>query len=259
MKRIISVIIALLPLCSSCTTVTRMNIYPVPEESAIHAGKIPGSRIVTAAGGGREATGLFYRGGDRLAVILHGSGGTVDSEAVCAKRFIEKGYSILIPEYPGYGASKKYTANESDIYDDCAALITDIQRREKLLPANTLIYGRSLGAAVAVEMIRRDFGAKLICVTPFTSMPDLVTAHGAPSFIEPMINDQEYNNLKKAFDIDCPVLIVSGEKDKKVPHWMALKLNEVFPNSTLLVLGTDKHTNIYEDFTDEIWEKIAGF
>jgi len=150
MKRIISVIIALLPLCSSCTTVTRMNIYPVPEESAIHAGKIPGSRIVTAAGGGREATGLFYRGGDRLAVILHGSGGTVDSEAVCAKRFIEKGYSILIPEYPGYGASKKYTANESDIYDDCAALITDIQRREKLLPANTLIYGRSLGAAVAV-------------------------------------------------------------------------------------------------------------
>jgi len=55
------------------------------------------------------------------------------------------------------------------------------------------------------------------------------------------------------------VLIVSGEGDKKVPHWMARKLNEVFPNSTLLVLGTDKHENIYEDFTDEIWEKIAGF
>jgi fermentation-respiration switch protein FrsA (DUF1100 family) len=108
-------------------------------------------------------------------------------------------------------------------------------------------------------MAARKLASRLILITPFTSMNSVVVFYGAPVFMLPLINDQLFDNYKKAASIECPVLIVSGEKDNVIPHRMSLDLKEAFADSTIIVLQTNKHQNVYEDFTPVVWKQIGDF
>lgn len=254
-----TVIAVILLFLTSCGSASRRMIYHPVRSRDINTSLLPGSEIISYSKEGRTANGLIYKGGSHLAVIFHTSYGTVESEIECAERYIGFGYTVLIPEYPGYGISGEYRSNENDIYEDTDLLIRSVMRENGYKPADTVLYGRSLGAAVAIEMARRNLGKKLVCISPFTSMAEIISSKGLPGFIDQNFNDQEYANLPKAFDIYCPVLIVSARHDKKVPFSMAEKLNEVFPESTLIAIDSGKHEDIYDDFTEEIWDIILHF
>ena len=252
-------LVLLLGSMSACSFIVRNNIYAVASEKTISLDRFPGSQIVRIDYNYREVQGLFYEGGDRLVVIFHAAPTTLNGEIPTAIRFAERKNSVLLIEYPGYGVSKKYRPEEADIYDDAEALLLQVQRKGNYYPDRTSVYGISLGAAVAIEMVRREHATKLICVAPFTSMHDLLHKRGIPAPIEALINSQSFNNLRKAPDIECPVLIVSGKGDRTAPHSMALRLSEVFPNCELLALESDRHYDIYKDFSDATWKRVLDF
>ena len=243
----------------ACSSITDKSIYSIPSDETINSSALPGSEIVVCLSGNRETKGLFYRGEKDLIVIFHGNAGTVNTEIQIARYFIERKFSVLIPEYPGYGISKKYQPTEKNIYADSESLIRHIQNKYNFVPSNTTLYGRSLGAAIAIEMATRKMGGKLILVTPFSSMNDMFILYGAPFIIVPVINSQHYDNLKKAKFLDCPTLIVAGDMDRRTPYTMSLQLFRTFSNAALIVIDSNRHGSVYEDFTAETWKKILNF
>lgn len=244
---------------NSCASIARRFIYRIPEETTIENAILPESGLVSVQFGKRELKGLFCRGGSRLAVIFHGNGDTINDEMKAARRFFDGGYSVLLPEYPGFGLSKRYSPSEKSIYADASALLGYIQEKYGFAPADTVLYGRSLGAAIAVEMALRHAGSSLILVCPFSSMNELFVYYHAPAWIIPLINDQLYANLLKASRIRIPTLIVASSGDTKIPCRMSDRLATSFPDSTLIILDSASHGSIYADFSDDLWDRIVSF
>jgi pimeloyl-ACP methyl ester carboxylesterase len=65
----------------------------------------------------------------------------------------------------------------------------------------------------------------------FFKMADAMQRHSARSY------------LRK---INCPVLIIAGEKDVFTPLWLSLKMHKLIPNSEILILKQGSHAGLVE-------------
>ncbi|HNY21869.1 MAG TPA: alpha/beta fold hydrolase [Treponemataceae bacterium] len=242
----------------SCSVISMAVIYRDPQYIEIDTGFIPDAHAVYSRGRGRVVAGLFCMRSDRLVVLFHGVNSTINDELVIGKWYVEHGYSVLIPEYPGFGISSRYSANEKDIYRDVIRLIGQIQRQYNFTEDKTILYGRSLGAAIAMEMATRKLGDKLVLVSPFSTMNDMFLYNGAPWILIPILNNQAYDNLAKAKKLSVPTLIIGCASDTVIPIEMSAKLNRVLRNSKMLIIGAGDHGTIYEHFTEETFSAILA-
>jgi alpha-beta hydrolase superfamily lysophospholipase len=164
--------------------------------------------------------------GSRGAVLIcHSRAGNVTLE--CRARDLEGwhrevGVSVLIFDYPGYGRSEG-RPSEAGCYAAAEAAyqwLTD----EKGLPADQVVlYGRSLGSAVAVDLASRRPHRALILVSPFTSLPDVVH-HLYPVLPAEALMRNRFPSLAKIGRCTQPVFMVHGTADRQVPFELGQEL-----------------------------------
>ena len=252
------IILTIMPFMS-CTYISTSLIYKAPPDAVIDTAYIPDSAVITSKEGERVVTGLFYKGDSTLVVLFHGNNGTINNELQCARWFSDRGRSVLLPEYPGFGVSSRYSPNEKNIYADSASLIRFIQETFRFDAEKTIVVGRSLGAAVATEMATRNLGWRLILITPFSSMNEMFIQKGAPRILVPFINNQRYNNQAKAKAITIPTLIVGSSDDAVIPLSMAKELRKQLNDASLIIVKSSSHGSIYNDFPEEVIARMVSF
>ena len=224
----------------------------VPERPA------PGTVLVQVESQGRMASGLLIPRGPTLVVVLHGNGSNAERELEFVQRFVARKDTVLIPEYPGYGISRDYDAREEAIYDDVEAVIRDVQKQSGFAPENTKIVGISLGGGVAVELAQRGLAGKLVLLSTFSSVDDMLALYG-PKLIASLLNTEKFDNVAKAPSIDIDTLIVHGDNDDLVPYYMAEELHAAFPNSTLVPYVNTQHASLRSDLDEDTWGQILAF
>ena len=135
------------------------------------------------------------------------------------------GVSIFIFDYRGYGQSLGHTS-EQGTYDDLrGAIAMLVQRGWK--PDRMILFGRSLGAAVALQVAIETTPAGVILETPFTSIRDMGWSHYTLFyFLLGWLIQADYDNLAKIGRLHCPLLILHGTKDTICPPRMARELFE---------------------------------
>lgn len=240
----------------SCKAYVRSNIFPAPGDISVP--KIGNDELIEVRNSDRIAKGLLSKKGNKIVIIFHGNGSTIANEYKPSEYFYLNNFSILLVEYPGYGISKEYKVSEENIYADSEALIMHIMNKYHYEIKDIYLYGRSLGAAVAVEMAKRKLGSKLILITPFTSMVDAVAKSSSKEFAEKNVEDR-FDNMEKAKNIVMPTLIIHGKNDKLVPYEMGVSLSKEFKNCRFITMDTDEHRNIYNYFQSNNWKEIADF
>ena len=103
-------------------------------------------------------------------------------------------------------------------------LATDLFR-DQFKDKDIIIYGESLGTAVAIDLASRYNFSGIILESPFTSMLDLAQKY-YPIFPVKLILKDRYESRKKLNDIKSPVLVMHGKKDKIVPFYMGEQILE---------------------------------
>ncbi|MBI2911760.1 MAG: alpha/beta hydrolase [Chloroflexi bacterium] len=125
------------------------------------------------------------------------------------------GVSVLLFDYRGYGRSAG-SPSEEGTYHDAEGAVAFLAGRTGQ-PAEHLVYfGRSLGAAVALEMALRRPPAALIIESPFLSIPHM--AREVYPFLPALggLLRTRYDSLGKIPRLTAPVLVVVGEADDVV-------------------------------------------
>ena len=160
---------------------------------------------------------------------LHGNAGNISHRVDNILLLHRKlGLSVFIIDYRGYGQSDG-KPSESGLYLDAEAalgyLIDDMGLQAE---RSIVLYGRSLGAAVAVEMATRYRVRGLILESGFSSVREMVrTMHpGVPARLTLVLFDARYDSLAKIGAVESPVMILHGERDYTVPFEMAEMLFE---------------------------------
>jgi hypothetical protein len=184
--------------------------------------------------------GWFIPTNDEKGVVLfcHGNAGNLSDRLDSIKIFHALGQSVLIFDYRGYGKSGGGSISENGTYLDAEAAwdyLTEVKRKS---PKNIVIFGRSLGGAVAAETALRKGPACLILESTFISVPAIARKY-YPWLPAGLIARYRYATLDKIGLIRCPKLIVHSKADEIIPFEHGRKIYEkaVPPKEFLEIKG----------------------
>lgn len=168
-----------------------------------------------AAADGVTLHGWWIEGrGDRVLIWYHGNAGNVGDRLYNARWFVDRlGVDVVLVDYRGYGRSAG-TPDEAGVYLDGLAVYDAVAARS--VPAqDVILFGRSLGGAVAIETaLRRPAGA-LVLESVFRSVRALAREHYW--FVPSAVIRTRMDNESKIGRVDVPTLVLHGDRDAIVP------------------------------------------
>ncbi|HUL89243.1 MAG TPA: alpha/beta hydrolase, partial [Pseudolabrys sp.] len=153
------------------------------------------------------------RGTKRVVVYFQGNAGALNLRAVRFKWLIADGTGLVALSYRGYGGSSGKPSEAGLISDALAAYDFAAAR----YPAKRIVlWGESLGTAVATALAtKREVGA-LILDAPFTSAVDVGAAAYPFAPVRWFMKDT-FHSDERIVRVDAPLLMLHGEQDRVVP------------------------------------------
>ena len=190
---------------------------PPPEETPADHGLPYEDVRLTTADGVTLAAWFLPAGAEEGAVIFnHGNAGNIAGRLIGASAFLDAGFSVLLYDYRGYGASEGKPSEEGTYLDALAAYDWLVGQRG--LPARRVVtYGESLGGGVAVELARRRPVAAVFVESTFTSLPD-VGARIYPFLPVRLLATIRYASQDKVAELGVPLLVAHSPEDEIVTY-----------------------------------------
>ncbi|MFQ5872224.1 MAG: alpha/beta hydrolase [Dehalococcoidia bacterium] len=194
--------------------------------------------------------GWFVPGeGDITFLWLHGNAGNISHRVNHIKLIHQQlAVSIFIFDYRGYGHSEG-KPSEKGTYLDTEAALEYLRSRPDVDPKDKLVlFGQSLGAAVAVETASRHKVDGLVLESPFTSIRAMAKRGYPylPSGLLLHLVEARYDALSKIRKTPIQLMVVHGDRDEIVPIEMGRELFEAAnePKRFYTVEGAG-HNDIY--------------
>jgi len=165
---------------------------------------------------------------DAPAVLyLHGARWNLNGSAFRMEGWTRMGYSVLAIDYRGFGESTPLLPSEETAFEDAAAALRELARRQPDA-AKRFVYGHSLGGAIAIDLAARPdmpAFAGLIVESSFTSVAAMLSTlkwgklPGASLLVT-----QPFASVEKIATLTTPMLFLHGTADRVVPHTMSDEL-----------------------------------
>ncbi len=182
-----------------------------------------------------------------LILYFHGNADNLKRWGEYAIDFTSLGYDILMVDYRGYGKSTG-TPTESNLYSDGDTVWNWAQNN---LPATRIIlYGRSLGSAVASQLATIHPPDRLLLETPFDELQGtLYTPVRSVLTYFPL--QSQFPNKAFLKKVTCPIVIFHGTEDWVVPLSSAEKLKPSLKKEDRFVIiegGGHRNLRDFENF-----------
>jgi pimeloyl-ACP methyl ester carboxylesterase len=198
----------------------------------LHAWHVKGSPLVLYFGGNAEDVSWIL---ERAAQQVPGAG-------------------WLLVDYRGYGSSagspseERLVADSIEWYDHA---------RQKLNASGIVVFGRSLGSGVAVQLAAARPVEAVILVTPFDSLTN-VARHHYPYLPVKWILKHPFDSLARAPAVAAPLLCLVAQRDQVIPLVHSRRLFDAWHGPKRWVeLGGAGHNST--DDVPAFWQAIREF
>lgn len=148
-------------------------------------------------------------------LFFHGNAGNISHRLAYLPMFQKLKLNLFLFDYRGYGQSSG-TPSETGTYNDALATWDYLTETRDIPSTEIVLYGESLGGAIASWLATQRHSAMLILASTFTSIPELAQ-NIYPFLPARWIARFEYNTLANLKSIDLPVFIAHSPHDEIVP------------------------------------------
>lgn len=225
-------------------------LYQPPKSGYIDTNNI--IKINTKDGALISAIYLPNKNAKFTILVNHGNAEDVGLMMPFLQELCDHGFAIFAYDYHGYGTSTG-KPTENNTYLDVDAAYDYLTLQLHIPPNDIILYGHSLGAALAIDLAARKPVAGLIVESPFVSAYRTVTHI-------PLIAFDRYNNLSKIKKVKCPALLIHGKCDKTIPFWHSMKLySDINSPKYSLWLDDAGHNDVEIVGGNAYWDTIVNF
>lgn len=217
----------------------------------IHAFWLP------APGAEHDAENVARHDSERALLFLHGNAGNASHRLPNAARLRDLGIHVLLPDYRGYGLSEG-SPTERGVQIDARAALAYLTNERGLDPRRVILFGRSLGAAVAVELARHRPLAGLILESAFPSAE--AVAREAFGWPLATLARGRFDVARRIREIEAPLLFFHGDADRIVPLELGRALYRAAPEpKTFEVIEGAGHNDMVPIGGEAYFRRIGAF
>ena len=166
-----------------------------------------------------ELNSWYYKKNENFKTLLffHGNAGSLENRIYKLNDISKLDLNYLIVAYRGFSGNKG-SPSEQGLYKDARAAKYWLNLNN-VSDQNIIVYGESLGTAVAIDLAKDHKFAGVILESPFTSMLKLSRKY-YPWIPTGLLLKDKYETDKKISKVFSPILILHGRKDNIVPFEM---------------------------------------
>ena len=181
----------------------------------------------------------------KTILFLHGNAGNLDNRIDKLNSLGSMEINFLIIAWRGYSGNLG-SPSEVGLYKDALGAIKWLNEKG-ISNDQIVLYGESLGTAIATEVGQNKNFAGIILEAPFTSMVDMGQKI-YPIFPVRFLLKDKYESKNKIKNLKSPILVLHGRKDKIVPFYMGEKIFEMANNPKFKYFtDLDDHMMIFDD------------
>ncbi|MGD2278965.1 MAG: alpha/beta hydrolase, partial [Candidatus Omnitrophota bacterium] len=194
-------------------------------------------------------------------LFFHGNAGNISHRLEIIQMLHELDLNIFIIDYRGYGKSGG-SPSEKGTYLDAITAYDYLAGRDDVDKEKIVIYGKSLGAAVAIDLATKREPGAVISESAFTSVAD-IGQEIYPFLPIRLIITQKYDNMAKIDKLTVPKLIIHSEEDEIIPFHHGRKLYENSPepkqsywmkggHNDAILIYRDQYRKKYDEYLKSI-------
>lgn len=200
---------------------------------------------------------LPSEGSERVLIYFHGNAGNIYHRIPDLNSIRVLGLNVIGVSYRGYGRSEG-SPGELGLYRDGEAVYRYVTEELGFAEENIILFGRSIGSTVAVNIAQHKSIAALVLVTPLTSAREQARAGGLGIFSS--LAGDAFDNLGRINNVKAPLLIVHGTGDRIIPFAMGQALFDSYKGRKKLTrISGAGHNDIQYRFSKQYWQAISDF
>ena len=236
----------------------RLIFYPQPVVSTAHLPARASPLDVVAADGTRLRGWIVRGAAPRAPAVIYFGGNAEEVSWTLAEARWPREWSIVGLNYRGYGASEG-KPGEAALEADALAIHDAVTRRDDVDPRRIVVFGRSLGTAIAVHLAaeRPDTVAAAVLVSPYDSMTAIGKMH-YPFLPVSLLLRHPFDAVPDAQRNRMPLLAIVGASDSIIPPERSRALYDAWagPKTWLAIPGAD-HNDL--GASEAFWQAVARF
>jgi len=189
-------------------------------------------------------------------IFCHGNAGNISHRIEKILLLHKLGLNVFIFDYRGYGKSQGSPC-ESGLYKDAIAAYNYLTKKREISEDDIILYGESIGGAVAIDLAHKVKVRALITEETFTSIRDMVKV--AYPFLPYFIFSSRFNCISKIREVECSKLVIHSIDDEIVPFYLGERLFNAAkpPKKFLKIRGS--HNTAFLDSKKQFTEGIKSF
>jgi fermentation-respiration switch protein FrsA (DUF1100 family) len=199
-------------------------------------------------------------GARRVLLFLHGNAGNISHRGDSLAIFHRLGLNVLIFDYRGYGRSQG-KPGEKGLYLDAEAAWRYLVEKRGVPAENIVVFGRSLGGAVAAHLAAHVQPAGLILESTLSSTRDFAQSLH-PLLSRMVVMRYGFDTVASLAGVHCPVLVLHSRADDIMPYHLGEKVYRAAHQPKRFVTLQGDHNNGFlqtqPHYEQALGEFIAG-
>ncbi len=187
---------------------------------------------------------------DSLIIYYGGNGEEVSHTVDPFRRF--KDYAVLLMNYRGYGESQG-SPSEKHLVGDALALFDEMKGSYKTI----ILFGRSLGTGIAVQVASKRTVHSLVLVTPYDSIVALGKSLYPFAPVSLLAKDR-YDSVEACRGVTSRALFLLAEMDEVIPNRHGINLADQWEGDHQVITIAGSMHNTIDNFPD-YWNSIDKF
>ena len=196
----------------------------------------------------------------KVVLFCHGNAGNISHRLETVEYILSLGANIMLFDYRGFGKSEG-SPGEEEVYQDALVCYNWLINEKEFSPEQIIVFGRSLGGAVAVDLASKVTCGGVIVESSFTSAKAMAKEM-FPIFPINLILKYKLNSIDKIGHIKCPVLVTHSTDDDIIPYKMGEELFNAAeePKKFVKLSGRHDERDYYLDiiYRSALIEMIIG-